>query len=196
MLPEQWGSSAQAVDFFDIKSDLEAILALHCDASEFEFVATEHAALQPGQAANIVRGDKVVGVVGKLHPVVAKSFDVKKDVYLFELDAEQVFKTGITTAVRMSKYPAIRRDISFLVSDEISAAKLIAAVASTAPKLIQKITIFDIYKGPGVEAGLKSVALGLILQETSRTLTDEDADSAKDAAVRKLEQEFAARLRE
>jgi phenylalanyl-tRNA synthetase beta chain len=90
----------------------------------------------------------------------------------------------------------IRRDIAVVVGDEISAADLVAAVESAAPDLIQNVKIFDVYRGPGIEAGLKSVALGLILQETSRTLTDDDADAAKSAAVRKLQQEFAAVLRD
>ena len=90
----------------------------------------------------------------------------------------------------------IRRDIAVVVSDEVSAAALVAAVESAAPELIQNVKIFDVYKGAGIEAGLKSVALGLILQETSRTLTDDDADAAKSAAVSKLQQEFAAVLRD
>ncbi len=196
VLPEQWGRGAQAVDFFDIKSDLQTILSLSDGSDEFEFVAAEHCSLQPGQAANIVRDGEPVGVIGKLHPAIAKTLDFKRDVFLFELDAAKVFATNIPKASEISKYPAIRRDISFLVSDEISAANMISAVAATAPSIVQKVTIFDVYKGPGIEAGLKSVALGLILQETSRTLTDEDADSARDAAVRKLEQEFAAVIRD
>jgi len=99
-------------------------------------------------------------------------------------------------ASQVSKYPSIRRDISVLVDDKISADDLIQTVASAAPDLISSVRIFDIYRGPGVEAGLKSVALGLILQETSRTLTDEDADAAMTAAVRKLQEKFAAELRE
>jgi phenylalanyl-tRNA synthetase beta chain len=96
----------------------------------------------------------------------------------------------------VSKFPSIRRDIAVVVDDKITADELIATVASSAPDLISSVRIFDIYKGPGIEAGLKSVALGLILQETSRTLTDVDADAAMTAAVRKLQEKFAAELRD
>ncbi|MBT8078946.1 MAG: phenylalanine--tRNA ligase subunit beta [Gammaproteobacteria bacterium] len=196
VLPEQWGSKSQLVDFFDIKSDLETILELTGEKNTFSFDAAEHVALQPGQSANVLRNSEIVGVVGKLHPSVAKHFDIKKDIFVFELNAEKVLTCNISAAANISKFPSIRRDISILVNDNVSAAAIRIKVAQAAPTLIQDVIIFDVYTGPGVEAGLKSIALGLILQETSRTLTDEDADSARDAAVRKLEQEFAAVIRE
>ena len=194
--PEQWGSAAQAIDFFDIKSDVSALLNMVGSISNFNFVAADHPALQPGQVANIVRDKKIVGVIGKLHPDVAKTFDLDKGVLVFELDTEQSFATMVPVATDVSKFPMIRRDIAVIVDDKISAAKLVAAVESAAPDLIRNVRIFDVYRGPGIEAGRKSVALGLILQETSRTLTDDDADAAKSAAVRKLQQEFAAVLRD
>ncbi|MDH3275297.1 MAG: phenylalanine--tRNA ligase subunit beta [Gammaproteobacteria bacterium] len=195
-LPEQWGSKAQSVDFFDIKADVSALLRLAVDELSVEFVAAEHPALQPGQTANIVRGDALVGTVGKLHPRHAKAFDIKRDVYLFELDARVALGSAAPTASPVSRFPSIRRDIAVIVDDGISSHELVNAVASVAPDLISTVRIFDIYKGPGIEAGRKSVALGLILQETSRTLTDDDADATMTAAVRKLEEKFAAELRD
>jgi phenylalanyl-tRNA synthetase beta chain len=195
-VPEQWASQSQVVDFFDIKSDVVALLNMVGPASKFDFIAAEHPALQPGQAANILRNSDVVGVIGKLHPGVAKIFDLDKGVLVFELNTELVFATTVPVASNVSKFPMIRRDIAVVVDDIISAADLVAAVESAAPDLIHYVKIFDVYKGPGIEAGRKSVALGLILQETSRTLTDDDADAAKTAAVRKLQQDFAAVLRE
>ena len=195
-LPEQWGSKAQFVDFFDIKSDICALLTLAGETSQVKFIATEHPALQPGQAANISRGKRSIGIVGKLHPRHSRFLELKRDVFLFELDAAAALTSGAPKASAVSKFPSIRRDISVLVDDKISAYELVAAVASSAPDLISSVRIFDIYKGPGVEAGLKSVALGLILQETSRTLTDDDADAAMTAAVRKLQDKFAAELRD
>jgi len=195
-LPEQWGVKSQSVDFFDIKSDVSALLRLAGDASDIKFVATEHPALQPGQTANILRNESLIGTVGKLHPRHAKAFDIKRDVFLFELDAMVALGSAVPEASPISKYPSIRRDIAVIVDDKISSDELVSAVASVAPDLISTVRIFDIYKGPGIEAGLKSVALGLILQETSRTLTDDDADAVMTAAVRKLEEKFAAELRD
>jgi len=195
-LPEQWGSKSQPIDFYDIKSDVSALLQLTGDTSNVDFEATDHPALQPGQAARICRADTDLGIIGKLHPRHLKFFDVKRDVFVFELDAVAALESQAPAARKISKFPSIRRDIAVVVDDKISAEDLISAVASSAPDLISSVRIFDIYKGPGIEAGLKSVALGLILQETSRTLTDDDADAAMTAAVRKLQDKFAAELRD
>ena len=196
VLPEQWGIKAESVDFFDIKADVEAVLALASNADEIRFVAADHPALQPGQAAEIVRGDEVIGVLGKLHPRLAKDYDLKRAVYVFELDAAKALESAAPKAEVISRFPAIRRDIAVVVDDKVTAAELVEAVASAAPKLIRDVRIFDIYKGDKIEAGRKSVAIGLILQETSRTLTDDDADTALAAAVTKLEDKFAAELRD
>ena len=194
--PEQWGMSSESIDFFDIKSDVEALLALACGDDEVNFRAFDHPALQPGQSAEIVRNSTVIGVVGKLHPKIAKQYDLKRAAYVFELDAEKTLITSAPVATAISKFPAIRRDVSVIVDDNISADELVSAVAMTSPALIQSVRIFDIYKGQGIEAGRKSVAIGLILQETSRTLTDDDADQAMAAVIKKLADQFAAELRD
>jgi phenylalanyl-tRNA synthetase beta chain len=193
---EQWGDKPQAVDFFDVKADVEAMLKLAGESATSQFVAAEHPALQPGQSAHIVRDGNVIGVIGKLHPRHAKVFDLKRSVYVFEVNAELAFASTPPWATAISKYPSIRRDIAVVVDEKISADELLEVVASSAPELISSVRIFDIYQGAGIEAGLKSVALGLILQETSRTLTDEDADSAMAAAVQKLQEKYGAELRD
>jgi phenylalanyl-tRNA synthetase beta chain len=159
-------------------------------------VPGEHPALQPGQVADILRDGVVIGTVGKLHPALAKDYDLKRGVYLFELDADKALATAVPEAKAISKYPAIRRDIAIVVDDKVSAEALVEAVAASAPGLIRDVRIFDIYRGDKIEAGLKSVAIGLILQETSRTLTDEDADTAMAAAIAALKDRFAAYLRD
>ena len=196
VLPEQWGTKTEGVDFFDLKADVEAVLALASNADDIRFIAADHPALQPGQSAEIVRGDDVIGVLGKLHPRLAKDYDLKRAVYVFELDAAKALESAAPRAEKISKFPAIRRDIAVVVDDKVTAAELVEAVASAAPELIRGVRIFDIYKGDRIEAGRKSVAIGLILQETSRTLTDDDADAAMAAAVTKLEDKFAADLRD
>ncbi len=195
-LPEQWGSKSESVDFFDIKADVEALLQLSSRAGEVSFEATEHAALQTGQAAEIRRDGDMIGLIGKLHPNLAKRFDLKRAVYVFELDAAKALASEAPNATSISKYPAIRRDLAVVVDDSVSAHEIVDVVSSSSPALIQDVRIFDIYKGPGIEAGRKSVAIGLILQETSRTLTDEDADTAMAAATSKLKDKFAAELRD
>ena len=195
-LPEQWGVESHPVDFFDIKADAVAVLELAGDTAGIEFGVVEHPALQPGQAASILRDGNVLGVLGKLHPRHARHFDLKEDVFLFELDARLALDSAVPVAHPVSKFPSIRRDIAVVVRDEISAADLVRTVAASAPALISEVRVFDVFKGSGIEAGLKSVALGLILQETSRTLTDVDADAVLAAAVRELQDKFGAELRD
>jgi phenylalanyl-tRNA synthetase beta chain len=195
-LPEQWGARSQAIDFFDIKSDVEALLELGGNVGDFDYVASGHPALQPGQTADVLRDGSVIGYLGKLHPRVAKSFDLKRDAFVFELDAAQALASTPPVAKPVSRYPAIRRDLAVIVGDEVTGEQLVRSALSAAPELITEVRIFDIYKGPGIEAGLKSVAIGLILQETSRTLTDDDADAVHGEAVQKLRHDFGAELRD
>jgi len=173
-----------------------ALLALTGCGGDFSFSAEQFELLQPGQSAAIKRHGTTVGFVGKLHPSIAKQLELRKDAFLFELDTEAVFAARIATATAVSRFPSIRRDIAVIVKDEVSAAQLCGAVSQAVPGLIREVRIFDIYKGPGIEAGLKSVALGLILQETSRTLTDTDADLAMQMVLRKLRLDYGAELRD
>ena len=195
-MPEQWATRTDAIDFYDLKADLVAILQLAGDASDVVFRAVEHPALQPGQSAGIVRDGRQIGIIGKLHPQVAKRLELKRDAYVFELDALRALAAAAPVAKPVSRFPVIRRDLAVIVKEAISGDELLSAVASAAPDLVRDVRIFDIYQGPGIEAGLKSVAISLILQETSRTLTDDDADAAHAAAVQKLRDTFGAELRD
>jgi phenylalanyl-tRNA synthetase beta chain len=194
--PEQWDVVSESVDFFDIKADVEALLALAGNKSEIVFRAFEHPALQPGQSAEIIRNDEVIGVVGKLHPKIAKQYHLKRATYLFELDADKTLASQAPIAKSISKFPTIRRDVSVIVDKEVLARDLVSAIGLSSPDLIQGVRIFDIYTGQGIEAGRKSVAIGLILQETSRTLTDDDADEVMAAVIKQLRDQFAAELRD
>ncbi len=196
VVPEQWGNIPRDAEFFDIKSDIEALLAMSGAGTRVTFEPSEHPALQPGQTARIVRNGQVVGLAGKLHPAAGRWFDIDAEVMLFELDLQPAFAAEIPCAVAPSRYPSVRRDIAVVVDNDVAAEQLINVVLSAAPDIIRQVVIFDVYRGPGIEAGRKSVALGLILQETSRTLTDDDADTATLAAVRGLQRELAAILRE
>ncbi|HLT90777.1 MAG TPA: phenylalanine--tRNA ligase subunit beta [Woeseiaceae bacterium] len=193
--PEQWGADTRSADFFDIKADLEALFAF-AGATGVAFEATGHPVLQPGQAAEVRRGGERVGTIGKLHPAVARELDIAGDVLLFEVDLEAAFSAEVPRARPVSRFPAIRRDIAVVVPEEVPAAQVVEVASAAAPDIIRRAFIFDVYRGPGIEAGRKSVALGLILQETSRTLTDAEADSARAAAVERLEQQLAATVRE
>ncbi len=191
-----WSNDSQSVDFFDVKADVEALLSMAGWSDDAVFRAAVHTALQPGQTAEVLRGEVSVGYIGKLHPKIAAAFELKQDVFVFELDIAQTFATQVPVAEPISKYPSVRRDIAIVVAEDVVAADLLAAVRRASPELIRRVNIFDVYRGPGIEAGRKSVALGLILQETSRTLVDVDADAVVDAAVQIINREFGGQLRD
>tara|TARA_B100001093_G_scaffold255452_1_gene244347 strand:- start:234 stop:2615 length:2382 start_codon:yes stop_codon:yes gene_type:complete len=194
--PEQWGNKTEIVDFYDIKSDVQALLSLCCKDDEISFLPSKHISLQPGQSAEIFRNKESIGFMGKLHPKIIKEFNLKKDIYLFELDAEKTIKSNLPIAKSISKFPTIRRDIAIIVNENITADNLIEVATASAPKFIRNIYIFDVYRGQGIEKGRKSIAMGLILQETSRTLTDEDADQTVSLVLKNLQNQFKVEIRD
>ncbi|HEY9051750.1 MAG TPA: phenylalanine--tRNA ligase subunit beta, partial [Gammaproteobacteria bacterium] len=195
VLVEQWGEKARKVDFFDIKADVEALLFAGGNQS-IEFVRAENPALHPGQSAKILKNGKSIGWIGLLHPQVQKNLDISQPVYLFELDQAALLQASVPVFSPLSKFPEVRRDIAVLVSDEIPVQALTQLISEVSSDELQEILVFDVYTGTGIENGLKSVALGLILQGFSRTLTDQDVDSAVENIVAALKQKFGATLRE
>jgi len=195
-LPEQWGAQAAAVDFFDLKGDLEALLRLGGAADEFSFEPGGQACLHPGRSARIVRDGAEIGQIGELHPGVVRELDLTYAPILFEIDYAAAFVAKVAQFRETSRYPLIRRDISFTVPESIAFRLIGERVSVAAASLLQELRVFDLYQGKGVETGRKSVALGLILQDLSRTLTDEEADRVVDAVRADLRSNLDARIRE
>ena len=191
---EQWSEEIRKVDFFDIKADVEALLAYSAEETFFE--AAENPILHPGQSACIKQKDKIIGWVGALHPQVQKALDIDPRVYVFELKQSAVAENSIPAFSALSRFPEVRRDLAVLVDENIAVGEMLAAIKAVTSKLVTDIQIFDIYQGKGVEEGRKSVAFGLILQEFSRTLTDKEVDAELEKIVSTLNQQFAATLRE
>jgi phenylalanyl-tRNA synthetase beta chain len=194
--PEQWGAPATSVDFYDVKADLETLLALGGAAAEFSFEPAAIAGLHPGRSARIVRSGIEVGCIGELHPGVMRALDLTYPPILFELDFAATFMARLAQFRETSRYPLIRRDISFTVPEGIAYRRISERVSVAAASLLQEIRVFDVYQGKGVESGRKSVALGLILQDLSRTLTDEEADRIVEAVRDDLRSNLDARIRE
>ena len=192
-LPEQWGTPARVVDFFDVKSDVEALLGAAAAACRFE--GGEHPALHPGQTARILRGDRELGWIGVLHPKLLKSLDLPAAPVLFELDWELLRQTGLPNPVTPSEFPSSRRDLALVVPENLGVFDLVQRAREVAGGLLRDLTVFDVYRGPALPKGFKSVALGLIFQENSRTLTDVEVDAAVQAVARHLINEFGASLR-
>ena len=193
---EQWGITSRRSDFFDIKADVEALLAQVADADEFRFEAAEHPALHPGQCARILRNGAPIGWIGLLHPVAQKALDVPKGVYVFEVDLVPLGMGRIPQFRPISKFPAIRRDFALLVKRETSYQAVLDCIRDAAPALVKDIQLFDVYTGENIDSSLKSLALSLILQESSHTLTDVEVEQASDVVLAALAERLSAKLRD
>ncbi|HQU17323.1 MAG: phenylalanine--tRNA ligase subunit beta [Gammaproteobacteria bacterium] len=194
-LPEQWGSKSQAVDFYDVKGDLEALLGLTGRGGHFIFKPTPHPALHPGQSVQIECAGVAVGWFGALHPELLGELGLADRVFLFELDLAQIEPARIPVFQELSRFPAIRRDLAVVVDEAVSAAAVRECIVRHAPASLQDLIVFDVYRGQGVEPSRKSIAVGLIFQESSRTLTDQDIDAIIAGVVVGLEQQLGATLR-
>jgi phenylalanyl-tRNA synthetase beta chain len=194
--PEQWGSPREALDFYDVKGDVESVLALAGDVSELRFEADTLSCLRPGRTARIRRDGVAVGWIGELHPRLTKDLGLNNTLLLFELEIELAFTAKALQFNKISKYPSVRRDLAVVIDEKVPLAVLRENVTVSASGLLIDLRVFDVYRGPGVEFGRKSVALGLILQDSSRTLTDVDADAVVTAVVTRLRDVLSATIRD
>ncbi len=197
-LPEQWGVVKEArapADFYDVKADVAALLAETAAADTFTFEAADLAALYPGRSARVLRRGIPLGWIGELHPVLVKDLDFTYAPVLFELDMGAL---AVKRAVfeDVSRYPQVRRDLAVVVDESVTLSALAERVTLAASSLLRGLRVFDAYRGPGLESGRKSVALGLIFQDISRTLTDEDVDRLMASVVGDLRESLNARIRE
>jgi phenylalanyl-tRNA synthetase beta chain len=194
--PEQWGSAREALDFYDVKGDALRTLRLTGDISDVIFQPETLSCLRPGRAARIYRGAKAVGWLGELHPQVVKALNLPTTVILLELEIDTAFRAKPLQFKKISKFPTIRRDLAIVIDESVPLAVLQENVTVSASGLLSELRVFDVYRGPGVETGRKSIALGLILQDSSRTLTDVDADAVVTSVVARLRDELSATIRD
>jgi phenylalanyl-tRNA synthetase beta chain len=193
---EHWDDAKQGTDLFDIKSDIEALFALTVAPGEFAFEAAEHPTLRPGCTARIERNGVPVGWVGELHPKLVRRGNFGQPPVLFELDAVAVRSAVVPVYSEISRFPSVRRDLAVVVDADLPVEEVLQAVRAVAGNTLRELRVFDIYTGEGVENGLKSIALGLILQETSRTLTESDIEGISNSVVDHLSEKFNANIRE
>ena len=193
---EQWGEAARPLDFFDLKGDLDALIAWSGEPRRW----TTHADglpgwLHPGRAARVTRDGETVGYLGALHPRLAKELDLGPDVHVLELALDPLLGRRLPKAQVVPRFPSVRRDIAVDVPEQVSWSQIEQAVRATLGTTLAELRLFDRYSGKGVEAGRKSLAMGLILQDASRTLTDDDADCCVRNVVSALEAGCEAKLR-
>jgi phenylalanyl-tRNA synthetase beta chain len=194
--PEQWGSERETLDFYDVKADVQNVLALTGDGSSVRFEADSLPCLRPGRTARIIRGTTPIGWLGELHPQLVRSLNLTNTLFLFELEIESAFSAKRLQFHNISRFPSVRRDLAVVVDENVTLAVLRENVSVSASDLLSELRVFDVYRGPGVDSGRKSVALGLILQDSSRTLTDVDADAVVNAVVARLRDVLSATIRD
>jgi phenylalanyl-tRNA synthetase beta chain len=192
---EQWGEVARPLDFYDLKADLESVFALTGQGAALRYLPTTEPWLHPGRSAEVWRDEARLGWIGHLHPRLLKALDLDDEVLAFEVDLEPLARRAIPAAAPLSRYPLVRRDLALVVPDATPWAAVEATLKSALGVLLREVRLFDVYRGTGLDPDTRSVAMGLILQDVSRTLTDRDADSAVAAAVDALGRECGAVLR-
>jgi phenylalanyl-tRNA synthetase beta chain len=141
-------------------------------------------------------GSSTLGFLGQLHPELARRLELRAVPFLFELAIDPSFRSEVPVFQEFSRYPMIRRDLAVVVDDVVTLDELRKSVSLAAKGLLRELHVFDVYRGKGVEPGRKSVALGLILQETSRTLTDGEADAVVAAVIERVKGDWKAGIRE
>jgi phenylalanyl-tRNA synthetase beta chain len=175
---------------------VEALLRVTGAVEDFRFVAAQHPALHPGQAARIVRGDRPVGWVGRLHPQIERRLELTYSAIVFEVETESGLEARVPRHREISRFPAVRRDIAMVVDEAVGVQSLLNRIRASAGDLLTDLVVFDVYRGSGIESGRKSVAIGLNLQDISRTLTDVETDAVVARVVADLERELNATIRD
>lgn len=189
--PEQWGDKTRAVDFFDVKADVEALLAPR--VAHFERV--NHPALHPGRAASVVLDGVAIGVIGELHPQWVQQYELGAAPVVFELDMAPLLQTGVPRYAAVSRFPAVVRDMALVVAEDMPMASLLDGLRAAAPAVVSGLELFDVYAGKGIEPGQKSLAFRVVMQDTERTLADSEVDSAMRFLTDFAAEKFSARLR-
>lgn len=193
-MPVRWDGSQRALDFFDVKADLEALLAM--TGSSIRFEACQHQALHPGQSAAISKDGKHLGYLGALHPQVAKDMDISGDVFVFELELSVLQGKNLPKYQNVSRFPGTSRDLALIVDQNLTAQALLDTAYQEKSDIFQGIEVFDLYTGHNIGEGKKSIAISLHFQHPERTLEDLEVTDFVDKMAKKLQQSFNAKLRD
>ncbi len=194
LYPEQWSEKPRQVDFYDLKGDVEALLA-EASGQEFKFLPVDHATLHPGQSARIMLGDQQVGLCGALHPALEKKLNLDQQVFVFELDLDFIQDKKLPEYNKLSPYPSVRRDLALLLNREVSYDQISNTLKELNINELLEFFVFDVYAGENIDSEQKSIALGLIFQDFSRTLEEEEISVHVEKIMTTLESKLGAVLR-
>ncbi len=189
---EQWGLATRSVDFFDLKSDVEGLLA----PGQVRVEPAQHPALHPGRSARVVLDGAPIGWLGELHPRLQRKYELPAPLVLFELDAEPLLARNLPRYAEVSKFPPVRRDLAYVFDEKFPAQSIVDSLMRSKAPIVEAISVFDVYRGKGIENGKKGLAFRVLLQDTQKTLTDAEVDTALAGLRGFLEQEYGAKLRQ
>ena len=193
VLPEQWGASSRDVDFFDVKGDIQRLFG--GQVPSFCWASGVHPALHPGQTVEVSFQNQSIGWVGSLHPELQQKLDVNKRVILFEFDSSALMQDSLPVFQALSRFPVVRRDLALLVDKSVSYGEISSTIESLDLDIVSEHEVFDVYQGKALVSGRKSLALGLILQDLSRTLEESEVDHVVSLILEKLKADVGASLR-
>ncbi len=191
--PEGWSTQSDAVDFYDLKGEIEALLA--AAAMPLVFRPAVRPGLHDGQTAEVMVGETVIGVAGRLHPTAASELDLPDKTFVAELDLAEVLQRAMPDYHDISRYPEVRRDLAVVLDKQVAASAAVDLVKAAAGEYLADVVVFDLYEGEGVAENEKSLAMGLTFRDQSRTLTDEEVSNALAQVIDSLTEKLGARLR-
>lgn len=195
-LPELWSHSKKELDFFDIKGNIESLVALAGASVTVQYKAATHPALHPGQTAELLVDGKAAGCLGKIHPSLQQELGLLGAVYLFELELDALGAGNLPRFRELSRFPEVRRDLALVIDEIVPAAIVLAAVREAAGPELRDTNLFDVYQGSNLESGKRSLALSMVWQHPERTLQDDEIQSRVDAVLSLLQLRFRVSLRD
>lgn len=193
---EHWDMADKAVDFFDVKGDVESLLAIGGKALDFSFARADISALHPGQSAVLLSKGRQVGILGAIHPSLLRKLGLKSQAYVFEVELEAISERQVPDATEISRFPANRRDLALVVDQDVAAGDILDLTRKVGGNQLVGLNLFDVYQGQGISDGKKSLALSLVLQDTHRTLEEKEIADTVARIVTALSDEFSASLRD
>jgi phenylalanyl-tRNA synthetase beta chain len=190
--PEQWGQPARDVDFYDVKGDLETLIA----PRRVTTASMEHPALHPGRSASVVIDGVAAGWLGELHPRLVRQFELPKAPVVYELAVDALVTLPMPIGKPISRLPIVRRDLGLVVDDNVPVQALLDVLNAAKPAHVATLRLFDVYSGSGLTEGKKSLAILVLMQDTSRTLTDADIAATEACLLAAAREKFGATQRQ
>lgn len=191
-----WIQEKRVFDFYDLKGDVEALFDAF-NLEDIQYVVNEHPALHPGKTAEVLLAGKSIGWIGAIHPRLKDALDLETEVFVFELSLDAFKESKVHAYKNISKYPKIRRDLSFLLDKNIESKQIESAILEVVSKdLLKSFDVFDVYVGENIPKDKKSIALALTLQDDQRTLIDKDVNDLMEVVIKQLTDKFSIILRD